>query len=358
MSVSASYQTLLTDNTLIKDPRQAAVIEKLNDISQQLIIRQQKRGSNAGKIRRKLKPRASIPGLYLYGGVGIGKTFMMDLFYDNTPVLKTRRHFHAFMQDLHQQLRHHQGTADPLKQIAKTIADNHLLICFDEFFVDNIADAMLLGELFTHLFTGGICLIATSNVHPDNLYQDGLQRERFLPAIDLIKQHVEVMSLENTIDYRLLHIHKSGVYFSPINSDATNNLELCFQHYSKKSSLSLDAIHLFGRTIRIIKSAGSVIWFDFNEICAPPRSQNDYLALIKHYNTIVVSNIPIINKGNNAQITLLIKFVDILYDRHIRLIISAAAPIDKLYLEGRMVFEFERTKSRIIEMNSPEYYEN
>ena len=230
------------------------------------------------------------------------------------------------------------------------------MICFDEFFVSNVTDAMILSDLFQKLFERGITLIATSNIAPDDLYRDGLQRERFLPTITLIKQFTTVIELVCDQDYRFRHLQKAGVYYSPLGESAERNLALSFEHFRDNAVMSSDAISLYGRTIPIVKQAGAVIWFDFAVICQVPRSQNDYLSLTEHYDTVIVSHIPRLHKTQTNEVILFIKLVDVLYDHGVRLVVSAEVPVEELYTEGRMTFEFERTKSRLIEMNSVAYF--
>ena len=280
----------------------------------------------------------------------------MDLFYQTAPVKKMRLHFHVFMRELHHELRLAQGQVDPLKKIAKRLADEYLVICFDEFFVSNITDAMLLGELFKFLFAGGVCLIATSNIAPDDLYKDGLQRERFLPTIALIKQFTTIIELVHDRDYRFRHIQSAGVYYYPLDTEAKSNLEISFEHFRENAVVSTHPITLLGREIAIVKRAGDVIWFNFSSICCVPRSQNDYLAIAEQYKTVIVSGVPQLAKNQTNEALLLIKLVDVLYDHRVRLVVSAQVEVHELYQEGRMVFEFERTQSRLIEMNSLDYF--
>ncbi len=356
MKPSSLYSQQIESGLIEDNPQQRQVLRVLDQTFDGLIERQAIRNSLPGKLRRKIKPRLPIHGLYCYGGVGIGKTHLMDLFYQSLPVKKMRLHFHVFMRELHEQLKRAQGQVDPLKNIAKKIADDHLVICFDEFFISNITDAMLLGELFKFLFSGGVCLVTTSNIAPDDLYRDGLQRERFLPTITLIKQFTTVIELVCDQDYRFRHLQKAGVYYSPLGESAERNLALSFEHFRDNAVMSSDAISLYGRTIPIVKQAGAVIWFDFAVICQVPRSQNDYLSLAEHYDTVIVSHIPRLHKTQTNEVILFIKLVDVLYDHGVRLVVSAEVPVEELYTEGRMTFEFERTKSRLIEMNSVAYF--
>lgn len=346
----------LTDQAQVAaHPAQIAIIEQLTTIYEQLIIRQAKRDSLRGKIRRKIKPRPPIHGLYIWGDVGEGKTFLMDCFYQCLPVKKVRMHFHAFMQQIHHQLTELQGLKNPLNIIARKIADNHVVICFDEFFVSNITDAMILSELFNKLFERGLCLVATSNIPPQELYKNGLQRERFFPTIELIEKYTTTVNLQTGIDYRKLHVEKAGVFFTPLNSLADENLARAFAYYAGHVPSSTQPIEILDRKINIVKQADRIIWLEFVAICGRPRSQLDYLELVKHYDTFVISNIPVIQAAQHDLILSFINLIDILYDSHKRLIISAATTITDLYPTGKYQFEFARTQSRLIEMQSKDY---
>jgi cell division protein ZapE len=353
---SEIFNTKIAQKDIEDDAAQASVIKILDGIYKDLVKRHQARQSSLGKIRRSIKPRPPVRGLYLWGSVGIGKTFMMDLFYEHLPVKKTRLHFHNFMRQLHQDLRAQQGCKDPLKKIARKIADDYLVICFDEFFVNNITDAILLRNLFEYLFGAGICLVTTSNTAPDNLYLDGLQRQQFLPVIELIKTHTETIHLQSTKDYRTQKICKEGIYYTPNDKHAEHNLEICFQHFCETKISQETEITVINRTINMVKRSDDVIWFNFNDICQPPRSQDDYLDLCKSFHTIIISNVPVIDERDNSSITLFIKFIDVLYDQRRRIILSAQTDIDGIYTKGRKSFDFNRTRSRLIEMNSPEYF--
>jgi cell division protein ZapE len=349
------YQKQIRDRAIEAHPAQLEVIKALEHVYEQLIARQKFRHSAIGKLRRKIKPRPPIQGLYLWGDVGVGKTFLMDCFYHSLPVNKIRIHFHAFMQKIHDELTQLQGHKNPLTLIAKKIADQNVVICFDEFFVTNIADAMLLGELCKVLFERGLCLIATSNVPPHDLYKNGLLRERFLPAIHLIEKYTTTIHLQTGKDYRKRHEINAEVYFTPIEKDTDHRLKLIFDFYAKNSAISTEAVNLFHRQLKIERRANRIIWFDFMAICGRPRSQKDYLGLVKDYDVFIVSHLPIIKPHQHDLIVSLIHLIDVLYDEHKRIIISAEAPIDQLYPEGKYQFAFQRTISRLIEMQSETY---
>lgn len=342
------YQEQVRLGKLIADDEQLKVMQLLDHIYHQL----EKRKS---KFRKFLRGKP-VKGLYLWGSVGVGKTFLMDLFYQTLTLKKMRFHFHEFMQFVHSELNKLQGHKDPLPLIAKNLAKKTQIICFDEFFVTNIADAMLLGGLFKAIFAEGITLVASSNVAPDDLYKEGIQREQFLPAITQIKLHTQVFHVHSSNDYRLRHLQESGVYFTPLDEKAQQEMQMIFRHFKNDMNMSSAPITLFSRNIRIIKQSGSIIWFNFQDLCNVPRSQKDYLALAQQYRTIMISNLPVIQPQQDSLIANFINLIDVLYDAHIRVVISAEKPIQEIYPQGRMIFEFERTKSRIIEMQSEDYF--
>jgi len=295
----------------------------------------------------------------LWGSVGIGKTFLMDCFYESLPFKnKLRLHFHSFMQHVHQALKKHQGEQDPLKNIAKELSQETLVICFDEFFVSDITDAMLLGRLLKALFLEGVSLVATSNVTPDELYKNGLQRSQFLPAIALLKQDTEVIHLQSVEDYRMRHLKEAGVFYTPLNDAARNNMEKSFNALTQGREIKTGVVIINGREIPIHKRAGDVIWFEFSALCTVPRSQNDYLEIAQQYRTVFISNVPVISEKEKDMICLFISMVDVFYDARVKLVISAEEPIDQLYNRGYMILEYTRTHSRLAEMQSSDYFAN
>ena len=358
LSPLQQYELDLKNNQITHDDGQYKVLTELDSLHNKLIQRQKIRNSPVGKLRRKISPRQPVKGIYLWGKVGIGKTYMMDLFYHCLPIKKQRLHFHQFMHNLHQQLNERQHQKEPLKAIAKEIADKYIVMCFDEFFVTNITDAMLLRKLFEYLFEYGLCLVTTSNTEPDQLYMDGLQREQFIPTITLLKKHTQTLHLTSEKDYRLKHVQDHGVYYTPNDSAADHDLSICFRHFNDTEIISESSIKILDRNIRIISRSETIIWFDFMDICQPPRSKDDYLELCDKYHTFIVSNVPKIKKEDNMSSTLFISFVDVLYDTRRRLILSAETPIHEIYTEGRKAFDFNRTRSRLIEMNSEGYFSN
>lgn len=356
MTPKEYYQQELDAGRIRPDEQQRPIIERLETLFQQLVTRE-KKGTKARLVRwlEKAKKASLTRGLYLWGSVGIGKTFLMDCFYHCLPIPKMRLHFHQFMLQTHNALNAIQGKKNPLQIIAKDIAKTTSVICFDEFFVSNIADAMILGELFFHLFKNGVTLVTSSNIPPDLLYFDGLQRERFLPAIELIKKNTDVIHLHSKMDYRQQHIRQSGVYYTPLNSTAEHNMENAFTHFSQGAEAVYEPLTIYQRDIAVIKRAGSVVWFNFEIICGRPRSQNDYLSLTKNYHTVMIQNVRPIQSNENDLILSFIYLVDILYDAHCRLIMSSSVPLDQIYIAGKSLQAFQRTLSRLIEMQSQDY---
>lgn len=338
---------------IVEDKEQLTALNYLQQIYNHLIIENQKRQSLWGFIRY---PQL-IKGLYLWGGVGVGKTLLMDCFFECLPFPnKLRMHFHQFMQMVHQKLTAHQGEEDPLQAIASEIAKQTIVVCFDEFFVSDITDAMILGRLFKALFAQGVCLVTTSNVAPDDLYKNGLQRLNFLPAIRMIKEETEVVHIPSTTDYRLRHIKEAGVFYSPLNEAAKKNMEKSFATLTDGLVIHTDPILINDRVIKIVKEADGVVWFDFKDICTVPRSQQDYLSIAKKYHTVFINDIPIIEDSNKDTLCLFISLVDVFYDARVRLVISAAEPVQQLYDRGFMVAEYTRTHSRLFEMQSTDYF--
>ena len=353
MTPHERYLAYLASGRFQKDSNQALVIEQLDRIYHATIKKQMQGWRRFIGFTRKKVP---IKGLYLWGGVGIGKTWLLDILYDSLPEqTKMRRHFHHFMQQIHQELRQWQGQKNPLRRIAKRLAQQTLVLFFDEFFVTDIADAMFLSNLLQTLFEEGVTLVATSNISPDDLYKNGLQRERFLPAIDLIKQNTKVFYLPTDHDYRLRPLEQAGIYYSS-NNEQTRQLmcarfeELAGTHWQEAELLIIE-----GRAIPTVRLGSGVVWLNFQDLCHIPRSQLDYLELARSFHTILLSNVPQIKDKQDNLILYLIHLVDILYDNQTKLIISAEVPIEQLYQKGRYLRQFQRTKSRLLEMQSVEY---
>jgi cell division protein ZapE len=304
--------------------------------------------------RSMLKP--SIQGIYFYGGVGRGKTYLMDTFYECLPFeAKMRVHFHRFMQRVHKELKLLDGKADPLKLIAKKIADETRIICFDEFFVSDITDAMILGTLMEELFSRGIVLVATSNIVPDDLYKNGLQRARFLPAIELINEHTRVINVDSGNDYRMRTLEKAEIYHYPLDDDAQRNLIIYFDQLAAEKGTEDGVIEIEGRTIAALRKAESVIMFEFRALCDGPRSQSDYIQISREYNTVLLANVEQMGANMDDIARRFIAMVDEFYERRVKLIMSSEVPLEKLYSQGRLSFEFQRCLSRLQEMQSRSY---
>jgi cell division protein ZapE len=387
MTLRELYAQQLSERGFRPDPVQEAVVDRLDDLRQRLIGARETDGSI---VRRWFSALGSKPatepvrGLYLWGGVGRGKTWMMDLFYQSLPFPeRRRRHFHRFMHDVHAELKSLHEREAPLEVVAEHIAKGTRVLCFDEFFVSDIADAMILGGLFAALFKRGVTLVATSNVEPRNLYKDGLQRQRFLPTIDLLQQHVDVIAVDGNTDYRLRRLTQAGTYLPSGAPDTMQRLRELFDeladHDGDDTSRSGEdsakpavnqsgrpwpgqplvdparSIEIEGRRIPVIRDRGGVVWFDFMALCSGPRSQEDYIEIARNYQSVIVSDIPVLDSLHEDEARRFIALVDEMYDRNVNLIVSAAAPPTEIYSGDRVAFQFERTSSRLIEMQSEEY---
>ncbi|MEE9141684.1 MAG: cell division protein ZapE [Gammaproteobacteria bacterium] len=300
--------------------------------------------------------RRPVRGLYLWGGVGRGKTWLMDLFHDCLPFdAKHRRHFHRFMHDVHAELKTLEQQEKPLDVIAARWAEKARVLCFDEFFVSDIGDAVILGTLLDGLMARGVTLVATSNVPPQELYAGGLQRARFLPAIDLIKGSTDVVHLDSDIDYRLRALERAELYHSPLDDDADRNLELYFDDIAPERGTRGGEIEIEGRIVPYRRRADGIIWLGFDAICGGPRSVADYIEIARCFATVIVSGIPSLDGNRENEARRFIALVDEFYDRSIKLIVSATRPLDRIYTGNRLSFEFERTRSRLEEMQSHDY---
>ncbi|MBS0359304.1 MAG: AFG1 family ATPase [Proteobacteria bacterium] len=353
------YEKDLKAGLILPDPIQLRALQILQSIYQALTTTIKNEKNYWGKMKSYFNNNnPTVKGAYLWGKVGVGKTYLMNLFYHSLPFSqKLRIHFYAFMQEIHDSLKQCAGEKNPLKIVAKKLAAQTRIICFDEFFVSDIADAMILANLFEALFLEGVTLVATSNIAPDDLYKNGLQRTSFLPAIELIKQNTQVLHLETENDYRAQDFEKAQVYFTPLNSNTDAAIQNYFQQrahgpVNRDSDLMVQArnIHTCAYSL-----SDRIAWFDFKDLCAIPRSQNDYLEITDKFSTIILSNVPKFRPDQDNEVTYFIDLVDICYDKHCILVISAACEINELYLLGRKSFEFQRTHSRLLEMQSLEY---
>ena len=355
MTIRSTYEAALAANKIVADEAQRRVVEKLDELQQRIVAQ----NTVAARLRRMLPGNSaySAPrGIYLWGGVGRGKTFLMDLFYGSLEIDSRKRvHFHRMMSDVHARLKLIAGTADPLDTVAGDIAAETSVLCFDEFFVSDIGDAMILGRLLDGLFRRGVTLLATSNTHPRNLYREGLQRQRFIPAIESLERHTDIIELDGGADYRLRLFEQAGTYLSPADESTEAKLNHYFAEIASGETIENRRLDILGREILTRRCAKGVAWFDFPEICDGPRSQEDYIEIARWYPTVIISNVPKLDKELENQARRFIALVDEFYDRKVKLVLSAAAPADALYCGERLKFEFQRTASRLTEMQSADY---
>lgn len=352
MTPLEQYKRDLERDDFFQDPAQMRAVEALDDLYHRLLAEQ-----NGGLFGRFRKPR-TLTGLYMWGGVGRGKTYLMDVFFKALPFPQKRRiHFHRFMQKVHREMRERQGEKNPLISIARKFADQARVLCFDEFFVTDITDAMILAGLMEELFANGVTLVATSNIEPDGLYRDGLQRARFLPAIELLKQHTQVLNVDGGNDYRLRLLEQAELYHCPLGKAADAFLSERFQTLEPDHSRhrELGNVLIEGRKIATRMCADDVVWFDFKALCDGPRSQTDYIEIAREFHTVLLSDVEQMGAAKDDMARRFINLVDEFYDRAVKLVITAEAPIENIYAGGRLDFEFERTRSRLQEMQSSEY---
>ncbi|MDI1270771.1 MAG: cell division protein ZapE [Polaromonas sp.] len=351
-SVRSDYESALKTRGYTSDPAQLQAVDALERCATEWAAFKEKRSNPL----KKLINRPDIPrGVYMHGGVGRGKSFLMDCFYNAVPLKrKTRLHFHEFMREVHRELRDLQGTVNPLDELGKRIAKRYRLICFDEFHVADITDAMILHRLLAALFDNGVGFVTTSNFHPDDLYPNGLHRDRIFPAIALLKQNLEVISVDNGTDYRRRTLEQVRLYHTPLGPQADAEMEETFQRLAESHDES-PVLHIESRKIHARRKAGGVVWFDFKTLCGGPRSQNDYLEIATQFHTVLLSNVPHMPVRMASEARRFTWLVDVLYDRRVKLIMSAEVPPEALYTEGPLAHEFPRTVSRLNEMQSAEF---
>lgn len=354
------YLRDLEKEGFVEDAAQKMAVDKLQTLYEMLIEDQRERERQAKRWTNRFSRKSPKPvkGLYFWGGVGRGKTYLMDNFYESLPFdQKMRIHFHRFMQRVHNELKGLEQQKNPLTIVAKKLSDEARIICFDEFFVSDIGDAMILAGLMEQLFANGVSLVCTSNIIPDGLYKDGLQRARFLPAIALVKEHTEVVNVDGGNDYRLRTLEQAELYHSPLDEQANINLEKYFGQLAVEAGSHDLNLEVNGRPLVAKRHSDDVVWFDFKELCDGPRSQNDYIELAREFHAVIVSDVPQMDVEVDDQARRFINMIDEFYDRSVKVIISAEAPIHELYQGGKLSFEFERTESRLLEMQSHEYLE-
>jgi cell division protein ZapE len=352
MSVHAAYEAELAARGYASDPAQLRAVDALERCANEWIGFKKQR-SNALK---KLVNRPDTPrGVYLYGGVGRGKSFLMDCFYNAVPLKrKTRLHFHEFMREVHRELRDLQGIVNPLDELAKRMAKRYRLICFDEFHVADITDAMILYRLLAALFEQGVGFVTTSNFKPDDLYPGGMHRDRILPAIALLNANLEVVNVDNGTDYRRRTLEQIELYHFPWGAQADLAMTQSFVMLAESQDED-SVLHIEAREIRARRKAGGVVWFDFKTLCGGPRSQNDYLEIATQFHTVILSDVPYMPPRMSSEARRFTWLVDVLYDRRVKLIMSAEVLPEALYTEGPLSHEFPRTVSRLSEMQSVEY---
>lgn len=353
------YQRDLTRSDFSFDAAQEQAVQHLDRLYHELLLSQPTipRGWRKwlANLSRK-KPVEPVKGLYFWGGVGRGKTYLVDTFYESLPFeQKSRIHFHRFMQRVHRELSALQGEKDPLVIVAERLAGEFRVLCFDEFFVTDITDAMILGRLMEELFSRGVTLVATSNIIPDRLYENGLQRARFLPAIALLNQYTDIVNVDSGIDYRLRALEKAEIFHFPLDAEAELSLQESFDSLAPEPGIKGQPIEIEGRMIQSLQVADDVLWCEFSALCDGPRSQNDYIELARIYHAVLISNVPVMVGSKDDQARRFINLIDEFYDRNVKVIMSAAADIPYLYEGSNLAFEFQRTKSRLLEMQSHDY---
>lgn len=352
MSVHSEYVSELRARGHTSDPAQLRAVDALERCATEWAAFKEKRSNPL----KKLINRPDVPrGVYMHGGVGRGKSFLMDCFYSAVPLQrKTRLHFHEFMREVHRELRDLQGMANPLDELGKRIARRYRLICFDEFHVADITDAMILHRLLAALFDNGVGFVTTSNFHPDDLYPNGLHRDRIFPAIALLKANLEVLSVDNGIDYRRRMLEQVRLYHTPLGPQADAEMEETFERLAESHD-ELPVLQIESRKIHARRKAGGLVWFDFKTLCGGPRSQNDYLEIASQFHTVLLSDVPHMPVRMASEARRFTWLVDVLYDRRVKLIMSAQVSPEALYVEGPLAHEFPRTVSRLNEMQSAEF---
>ena len=361
LSPLEQYQQDLTGDDFYYDAAQENAVKHLQRLYKDLetkpiAVSGFKKVLNRWKKVYAKPDRKLIQGIYFWGGVGRGKTYLMDTFFDCLPFEnKTRVHFHRFMHRVHQELKGLTGQSDPLKIIAKRFAQESCIICFDEFFVSDITDAMILGTLFEELFSYNVTLVATSNIIPDELYRNGLQRERFLPAIKLINEHTEIINVDSGVDYRLRTLEQAEIYHHPLDDKANENLRDYFSRLSTETGQKNVGIEINNRQLPTVEVADGVVHFEFDLLCQTARSQSDYMEISRLYHTVLLANVSQMGSDTDDSTRRFIALVDEFYERNVKLIISAEVALEHLYTGKRLAFEFKRCLSRLQEMQSHDY---
>lgn len=346
------YEQVLATGDFSQDDVQRQAMTYLDDLHHKIVELE-----TASKGFFSFFKKPSTPkGLYMWGGVGRGKTWMMDMFYDSLPIdNKMRMHFHHFMKYVQGELHKLQGQSDPLQKVADIIRDKARVICFDEFFVSNVADAMILGDLFSMLFEKGVILVATSNIAPDGLYKNGIHRDRFLPAIEQVQKHTTVMNIDAGVDYRLRLLKQAQLYVSPLLPENEHWLHERFCALSNNQTVSTEPIVINGRSINIQKRTETTLLASFRDLCMQPRSAGDFIEIANNFSTVMVDNVPELTDVLADPTLRFIYMVDEFYDRRVKLLVRAEQSILALYNGQKLAFEIERTRSRLLEMQSEDY---
>ena len=351
LSPRQRYEQDLAKSGFVADASQAAAVDALDKVQRALLANPPKKRLLSDRLHW---PR--VEGLYMWGGVGRGKTHLMDAFYDSLPFEhKQRTHFHRFMLEVHERRRHFSHKRDPLKLVALEISHQVRVLCFDEFYVSDIADAMILGKLTEYLFDEGVTLVATSNCAPDELYKDGLQRQNFLPAIERLKQSLKVLNVDGGVDYRLRALTRVQLYLDSSDAEAEAKLAQWFGEIAPEPGVENVTLQIQGRPVKARRRADGVAWFDFSELCESARAAADYIQLAREYHAVILSRVPQLSFEQEDSARRFINLVDEFYDRGVKLLIAAAVPQEQLYAGKKLRFEFKRTQSRLREMQSQEY---
>ncbi|AWL29131.1 cell division protein ZapE [Acinetobacter defluvii] len=355
VSPAERYAQALSSGQFLPDEAQAQAVHELDRVWQELIHRYKASKKAFRRFRRQTSPK----GVYMWGGVGRGKTWLMDQFYDSIPFRrKTRMHFHHFMQFVHKELNKLSGQRNPLDLVADQIYKDAVVICFDEFFVSNVTDAMILSDLFQKLFSRGITLIATSNIAPDGLYKNGIHRDRFLPTIEMVKKNCVVLNVDAGVDYRLRVLKQAQLFKSPLNEANSAWMAERFKALVSSQVVSKDPIMINNRVVQTLGHTEDVLWCDFSELCMKPRSPSDFIEIANIYNTVLVSNVPHLNDFLSEGTRRFIYLVDEFYDRGVKLLLTSADTIIEIYEGEKLAFEIERTRSRLLEMQSDDYLQS
>ncbi len=354
MDVTSYALQALDERGFAPDAAQAAALQRLQHAYDSWVAYKSRRSTAV----RRLLVHPDLPrGVYMWGGVGRGKSMLMDAFYVSVPVVrKTRLHFHEFMREVHRELAALQGIQDPLRELARRIARRFRLICFDEFHIADVTDAMILDRVLEGLFDEGVVLMATSNFHPDALYPDGLHRDRILPAIERIKQNMDVLRVDAGTDYRLQALRGMTLYYVPLGDVAGQAMEQAFERLAEAADDD-PTLHIEQREVVALRRGGGVVWFDFQTLCNTPRSQNDYLEIAACFHTVLLSDVPRMTPELASAARRFTLLVDVLYDRNIKLVMSAEVEPEQLYASGPLAHEFVRTVSRLLEMQTAAYLE-